>query len=146
MTCEVIDAGRERVLTGAMTTLIARPAEDRLRTVLRVDSAVVLLAGLLLALTPSSWYGDAPSWLSHAAGAALAVSAVDVGVASRWNGRALRLAATITAELAFAWTVAVVVAVELFDVRGAGLEVLALGGLATLVLGIIETSLVRALR
>jgi hypothetical protein len=130
----------------AMTALLTHPVEDRLRTVLRVDSAVVLVAGLLLALTPSSWYGDAPSWLSHAAGAALAVSAVDVGVASRWRGRALRLAATVTAELAFAWTAAVVVAIEVFAVRGAGLEVLALGGLATLVFGILETSLVRALR
>ena len=129
-----------------MTTLLARPAEDRLRTVLRVDSAVVLVGGLLLALSPSSWYGSAPGWLSHAAGAVLAVSAVDVGLASRWQSRALRMAATVTAELAFVWTVLVVVAIEVFDVRGAGLEVLAFSGLSTLVFGILETRLVRALR
>ena len=129
-----------------MTTLLARPAEDRLRTVLRVDALVVGLAGVLLALSPSSEFGSMPSWLSHTAGALLAVSALDVGIASRWHGRALRLAALVTAELAFLWTALVVVAVEAFDVRGAGLEVLALGGLATLVFGILETSLVRALR
>ena len=129
-----------------MTALLTRPAEDRLRTVLRVDSAVVLLGGLLLALSPSSWYGTAPAWLPHAAGAVLAVSAVDVGLASRWQSRALRMAATVTAELAFVWTALVVVAVEVFDVRGAGLEVLAFSGLSTLVFGILETRLVRALR
>lgn len=129
-----------------MTTLLANPVEDRLRTVLRIDSLIVGVAGLLLALSPSSWYGSMPSWLSHGAGALLAFSALDVGIASRWSGRALRLAALVTAELAFLWTALVVVAIEVFDVRGSGLEVLALGGLATLVFGVLETSLVRALR
>jgi len=129
-----------------MTTLVSRPAEDRLRTTLLVDAVVVGLSGVLLATTPSSWYGDLPGWLVRAAGIALAVAAVDVGLASRWRGRRLRLAATVTAELAFAWTLGVLLAADLGHVRGDGLEVLALSGVATLVFGTLEVSLVRALR
>ena len=129
-----------------MTTLTVNPVEDRLRSVLAVDAVVVGLSGVLLAATPSSWYGDLPGWLVRVAGVALAVAALDVGLASRWRGRRLRLAATVTAELAFLWSAGVVVAADLGHVRGDGLEVLALGGLATLVFGILETSLVRALR
>ncbi len=129
-----------------MTTLTVNPVEDRLRTVLLVDAFVVGLSGVLLAATPPSWYGSAPSWLSVVAGIALALAAADVGIASRWRGRRLRIAGLVTAELALAWTALMVVAAEVFDVRGDGLEVLALSGLATLVFGILETSLVRALR
>jgi hypothetical protein len=128
-----------------MTTLLARPAEDRLRSVLLVDAVVVGLSGVLLAATPSSWYGDLPGWFVRIAGVVLAVSAADVGIASRWTGRRLRLAATVTAELAFVWTAGVVLAAELGDVRGAGLEVLALGSLATLAFGVLEMRLVRSL-
>jgi hypothetical protein len=129
-----------------LTTPTASLLEDRLRSVLAVDAVVVGLCGVLLAGTPSSWYGDLPGWLVRVAGAVLAVAALDVGLASRWRGHRLRLAATVTAELAFLWTAGVVAAADLGHVRGAGLEVLALGGLATLVFGILETSLVRALR
>ncbi|MFN2537489.1 MAG: hypothetical protein ABR549_04965 [Mycobacteriales bacterium] len=129
-----------------MTTLIARPVEDRLRTTLAVDAVVVGLSGVLLAATPSSWYGDLPGWLVRLGGILVALAAVEVGLASRWRGQRLRLAGTVTADLAFGWTVLVVVAVEAFGVRGAGLEVLGFSGLATLVFGILETSLVRALR
>jgi hypothetical protein len=129
-----------------MTTLVSRPAEDRLRTTLLVDAVVVGLSGVLLATTPSSWYGDLPGWLVRVAGVVLALVSAEVGLMSRWHDRRLRLAATAIADLAFVWTALMVIAVELGDVRGAGLETLALSGLATLVFGILETSLVRALR
>jgi hypothetical protein len=129
-----------------MTTLLARPAEDRLRSVLAVDAVVVGLSGVLLAATPSSWYGDLPGWLVRSAGILLALVSAEVGLVSRWRGRRLRLAAVVIADLAFLWTAMVVTAAELGDVGGAGLEVLALSGLATLVFGVIETSLARLLR
>ena len=69
-----------------MTTLTVNPVEDRLRTVLLVDAFVVGLSGVLLAATPPSWYGSAPSWLSVVAGIALALAAADV--ASRPAGGA----------------------------------------------------------
>ena len=128
-----------------MTTLVARPAEDRLRTTLLTDALVVGLSGVLLAATPSSWYGDLPGWVVRVGGIVLALVSAEVGVASRWRGPRLTLAATVIADLAFLWTVALLVAAEVFDVRGAGLEALAFSGLATLVFGFLETSLVRAL-
>lgn len=129
-----------------MTTLIAHPLEDRLRSVLAVDSVVVGLCGVLLAATPSSWYGDLPGWFVRLGGIVLALSAVVVGGASRGYGHRLLLAGGVTADLAYVWTGVTVLMAELGHVRGAGLEVLALGGIATLVFGMLETSLVRALR
>ena len=129
-----------------MTTLITRPAEDRLRSVLAIDAVVVGLSGVLLAATPSSWYGNLPGWFVRVGGILLALVSAEVGVMSRWHDRRLRLAATVIADLAFVWTAGVVLAIELGDVHGSGLETLALSGIATLVFGILETSLVRALR
>ena len=129
-----------------MTTLIAHPLEDRLRSVLAVDGVVVGLCGLLLTLTPASWYGDLPGWFVRLGGVLLVGSAVAVGGASRGPGHRLVQAAAVTADLAYVWTGVTVVLAEYGHVRGAGLEVLALGGVATLVFGMLETSLVRALR
>ena len=129
-----------------MTALTLSPAEDRLRTVLAVDALVVGLSGLLLAATPSSWYGDLPGWVVRVGGIVLALVSAEVGLVSRWRGRRLTLGATVTADLAFLWTATLLVGVEVFDLRGAGLETFAFSALATLVFGLLETSLVRALR
>jgi hypothetical protein len=118
-------------------------SEDRLRSVLLIDSIVVTTLFVALAASPASWYGDLPVRVLGIVGAVLAA---DVFVFSRWSGRKLRIGAVVTAEAALAWSIATVVLIEVGDVRGAGLELLALSGLATLVFGILETRLVRALR
>ena len=123
-----------------------RSTEDQLRSLLRLDAVVVGLAGLVLALTPTAWYGDLPGWLSRAAGLALVLSAVIVAEFSRWSGKRLRTAAMLTAEAAFAWTAACVGVMAMTDMRAAGLEVVGFSAVATLLFGIGELRLARTLR
>jgi hypothetical protein len=131
-----------------MTTVTApltRTTEDRLRTVLRADAAVTGAVGLFGLLGPTSTYGDIAGWLPRTIGAVLLVVAVDLLVAARLSGSRLRLAGTVTAELALAWVVATVAVLALVDLPFAGREVLALVGLATLGFAIAELRLVRSL-
>jgi hypothetical protein len=127
-------------------TFIPSTTEDQLRSLLRLDGVVVGLAGLVLALTPTAWYGDLPGWLSRAAGLALVLSAVGVAEFSRWSGTHLRTAAMLTAEAAFAWTATCALVMALADMRAAGLEVVGFSAVATLLFGIGELRLARTLR
>jgi hypothetical protein len=120
--------------------------EHQLRSLLRLDAVVVGLAGLVMALTPTSWYGDLPGWLSRAAGAGLVLSALAVAEFSLWSGRKLRTAALLTAEAAFAWTASCVVAMSLAGMSAGGLEVVGFSAVATLLFGAGELRLARALR
>lgn len=120
--------------------------QSRLQNLLRLDAIIVGPLGLLLALTPTTWYGDLPGWVSRTAGSALVLAAVLVVVFARWTGQRLRTAATITAESAFLWTAASGAAIVMADIRGYGLEVVGATALATLVLGIAELRLARRLR
>jgi hypothetical protein len=129
----------------AVTTPLARTTEDRLRTVLRVDAAVTGAVGLFGLLGPTSTYGDVPGWLPRTVGAVLLVVAVDLLLAARLAGSRLRLAGTVTAELALAWVVATVAVLALVDLPFAGREVLALVGAATLGFAVVELRLVRSL-
>ena len=129
----------------AVTTPLARTTEDRLRTVLRVDAAVTGAVGLFGLLGPTSTYGDVPGWLPRTVGAVLLVVAVDLLLAARLSGSRLRLAGTVTAELALAWVVATVAVLALVDLPFAGREVLALVGAATLGFAVTELRLVRSL-
>jgi hypothetical protein len=129
----------------ALTTSVTRTTEDRLRTVLRVDAAVTGAVGLFGLLGPTSTYGDVPGWLPRVVGAVLLAVAVDVLLAARLSGRRLRLAGTVTAELALAWVIATVAVLALVDLPFAGREVLAIVGAATLGFAIAELRLVRSL-
>lgn len=127
-------------LTGFAST------EDRLRTVLRVDAVVTAGVGLLALVSPLSWYGDTAGWLVRTVGVVLLVVGVDLALLSRLSGRALRIAGTVTAELAFAWVAGTVAVLAFVHLPAAGVEVLALVGAATLLFGLAELRLVRALR
>lgn len=132
-----------------MTSTVLAPTtttEDQLRSLLRLDAIVVGLAGLVLTLTPTAWYGELPGWLSVAAGAAMVLSAIDVALVARWSGRRLRIAATVIAELAFTWTAACVAVIALADLSAKGLEVVGFSAIATLLFGIFELRLARSLR
>ena len=129
----------------ATTTAHAPTTEDRLRTVLRADAVVTGAVGLFGLLGSPSLYGDVPGWLPRAVGAVLLLVAIDLGIASRWSGRRLRLAGTVCAELALGWVVATVAVLALVDLPLAGTEVLLLVGAATLVFAVLELRLVRSL-
>src|SRR6476661_5836370 len=129
----------------AVTTSAIRTTEDRLRTVLRADAAVTGAVGLFGLLGPTSTYGDAPGWLPRVVGAVLLAVAVDLVLAARLSGSRLRLAGTVTAELALAWVVATVAVLALVDLPSAGREVLAIVGAATLGFAIAELRLVRSM-
>jgi len=116
-------------------------AAHQLRRVLRVDGVVTAGVGLLGLLGPS-WYGE-PAWLARTVGAALLLIGVEVFLLA--SHRRLKLVATVVAEAAFAWVVALVVA-GLVDMDTAGREVLALTAVVTLAFGITETRLVRSMR
>lgn len=120
-----------------MTSLTAAHPST-LPTLLRADAAVTVLAGLVLLLTPSSWYGDLPSTLVRGAALVFVLAGVEVAALSRCTGQRLRLVTTVTGELALATAVGLVVAAEVGDVRGAGLEVLGLTAVACVVFGILE--------
>ncbi len=131
-----------------MTTAITgfTSTEDRLRTVLRIDGAVTAAVGLLALETPLAWYGDTPAWLVRTIGALLLVTGVDLALLTRASGRLLRVGATVTAELAFAWVLATVVVLLEWDLPTQGTELLTGVGLVTLGFGIAYTRLVRGLR
>ena len=129
----------------AITTSVTRTTEDRLRTVLRVDAAVTGAAGLFGLLGPTSTYGDAHGWLPRVVGAVLLAVAVDLVLAARLSGSRLRLAGTVTAELALAWVAATVAVLAFVDLPFAGREVLTIVGVATLGFAIAEIRLVRSL-
>lgn len=129
------------------TTLPAvAPVEQRLRTVLRADAVATGAVGLLALVGPLSPYGDVPAWLPRTVGAALLLVALDIALASRWSGRRLRLAGTVTAELALTWVAVTAVVLATRDLPASGVELLALVGLATAAFGVAELRLVRALR
>ncbi|MDT7571329.1 MAG: hypothetical protein QOE05_1503 [Actinomycetota bacterium] len=128
----------------ALTTTSATTAEDRLRSVLRLDAVVTGAAGLFALLGPGSTYGDVEGWIPRTLGALFVLAALVVAVESRTSGRTLRLIGTLTADAAFAWTVASIAILLLVDLPAKGEAVVALVGLATLLFGIVETRLVRA--
>jgi hypothetical protein len=136
----------EAQMTTTADVRISSSTEDQLRSALRLDAVVVGLIGIVMALTPTAWYGDLPAWLSRAAGLALVLSAIDVAVMAQWSGKKLRVAATVVAELAFAWTIACVVVMATADLTTGGLEVVGVSALATLVFGVLELRLARRLR
>lgn len=131
-----------------MTTALTAFAttEDRLRTVLRVDAVVTGAVGLLALESPQDWYGGTPGWLVRTVGVALLLTALEIALLSRSEGRRLRLVGTVVAELAFAWVAASVAVLLLVDLSGAGREVVAVVAAATLGFALTETRLVRALR
>jgi hypothetical protein len=129
-----------------MTALaLETTTEDRLRAVLLIDGIVTAAVGVLFVLAPSSWYGDSPGWLVRTVGVVLALVGLEVGLASRWSGRRLRLAGLVTAESAFAWTLGSLVVMAIVDLPTVGLEVVGVVAVGTLVFGLVETRLVRAL-
>jgi hypothetical protein len=119
----------------------AATAEDRMRSVLRLDAAVTGAIGLVGLLGPS-WYGG-PSWVARAVGAVFVLVALEVAVMTRSTGRRLRMTGVVVAESAFAWTVAALLAASLVDMDTVGREVLVLTALGTLALGVVETRLAR---
>jgi hypothetical protein len=152
MTSEVIDSTHRLGCSGehlhreelVMTTLTvpATNAESQLRRVLQADGVVTAAVGLFGLLGPS-WYAG-PSWLARGVGLVFLL----VGIAAAILSRSSRVAlvGTVVAELAFAWTVTAVALAALFDMDMAGREVLLVTAAGTLVFGILETRLVRAMR
>lgn len=109
-----------------MTVLTAPAArtdvDARLRGLLRADAAVTGLVGAVLAVDagPVSRAVDVPRGAVLATGLLLVVVALDLLLAARWSGRRLRLAATVTAELAAAWVVGSAVLLAVRDTTAAG--------------------------
>ena len=136
----VADApGRTRVPTGAPTG----PAAS-MRRVLLADAIVTAGFGALALLAPTSWF-DA-SWLPRAVGAVLLVVALEVGLASRWSGRRLQLAGTVTGELAVAWVVSALAVAVLVDLPTAGAVLLEASAAVTAVFAALELRLARHIR
>ena len=108
-----------------MTVLTApapRTTDARLRSVLRTDAVVTGLVGAVLAVDsgPVSRAVDLPRAAVLAVGLLVVAVALEMALASRWEGRRLRLAATVTAELAVAWVVASAVLLVVRDTTAAG--------------------------
>ena len=137
------------VLTAPPTTASTDTTDTRLRAVLRADAVVTGLVGAVLAVDAGPVAGavsgavDVPRGAVLATGVALVAVALDLLLAARWSGRRLRLAATVTAELAAAWVVgsAVLLAVSRPGAAGTALVV----GVAAVTAGF-ATAYVRALR
>ena len=124
----------------------AAAAEDRLRTLYKVDAAVTAAVGALFLLAPDSAYGDLPGWFGKVTGAVLLVVAADLAVGSRWSGKRLRWSAVALGELALAWVLASGVVVAL-DVLPTASDVAAVAIAAvTAFFGISYLRLARALR
>jgi hypothetical protein len=130
----------------AVTTAPTVTTEDRLRTVLRVDGIVTALVGLFGLLGPTSTYGYVPGWLPRALGAGFLLAGALVFVEAKSTGRTLALIGTLTADAAFAWTLASAAILAFADLPARGELIVAVVGLATLAFGITETRLVRALK
>lgn len=131
-----------------MTTLVSpvRTAPDHARAVLAADAAVTAGVGLVGLLSPLDWYGGTPGWLVRALGVALLVVAADLALATRLSGRSLRLAATVTGELALAWVAATAVVLATVELPTAGREVLVGQGLLTLGFAVAHLRAARSLR
>ena len=127
----------------ALTTTPTATTEDRVRTVLRIDALVTGAAGLFALLSPASMYGDVDVWIPRALGISFVLAGLLVAVESRTTGRTLRLVGALTADAAFAWTVASILILLLVDLPAKGEAAVAVVGLGTLVFGIVETRLVR---
>jgi hypothetical protein len=132
-------------VTATTTTPNATTAEDRLRTVLRVDALVTGAVGLFGLLGPTSTYGDTPAWLPRTLGAGFLLFAIVLAIAIRGDASP-RLAGTITAEAALLSAVAAAVVLALVDLPTRGEVVVALVGLVTLAFGITELRIVRTMR
>ena len=134
-----------------MTAVTATPATPAthapagsMRTVLRADAVVTGLFGALALLGPASWF-DA-GWLPRAVGAVLLLVAVEVGLASRYDGRRLRLAGAVTGELAVAWVVASLAVLLLVDLPTPGAVLVEVSAAVTAVFAVLELRLARRLR
>lgn len=130
-----------------MTTLTAIPArttDESLRTVLRVDAAVTGGVGLLALVSPTAWF-DA-GWLPRAVGVVLLIVAIEVALFARSDGRRLRLAGTVTGELAVAWVVASIAVLVLRDLPTTGALLIEAVAAVTAVFAFLELRLVRRLR
>jgi hypothetical protein len=125
-------AGQVRTATGSM------------RTVLRADAVVTAGFGAFALLGPASWF-DA-GWLPRAVGAVLLLVALEVGLASRYDGDRLRLAGAVTGELAAAWVVASVAVLLLVDLPTTGAVLVEVSAAVTAVFAVLELRLVRRLR
>lgn len=119
-------------------------AAASMQRVLAADAAVTAGFGLVAVLGPTAWF-DA-GWLPRVVGAVLLVVAVEVALASRWSGHRLRLAGTVTGELAIAWVVGALAVVFLVDLPTAGVLLLEVSAAVTAVFAVLEMRLARALR
>lgn len=118
--------------------------EATMRRVLLADAVVTAAFGALALLAPTSWFDAA--WVPRAVGAVLLVVAVEVGLASRWSGRRLLLAGTVTGELAAAWVVGALAVVALVDLPTTGAVLLEVSAAATVVFAVLELRLARRIR
>ena len=130
-----------------MTALLDPTALDtdpaRLGALLREDALVTGAVGAFALLGPHLYGDDVAAWVPRAVGAVLLVVAADLGLASRWRGRRLRLATAVCADLALAWVAASVAVLALVDPPAAGTAVVAGVAAVTLAFGVAE---LRALR
>lgn len=131
-------------MTTTTAPAVAATASERMRAVLLADAIVTGGFGLLAVGAPTAWF-DA-GWLPRAIGVVLLVVAAEVAVASRWSGSRLRLAGTVTGELAVAWVVAAVTVLLLVDLPRTGALLLELSALVTAGFAVAELRLVRRLR
>jgi hypothetical protein len=132
-----------------VTAVLTTPAPTRtdeasMRTVLRADAVVTGAVGLLALLAPSVWFDAA--WLPRAVGAVLLLVALEVGLASRYDGKRLRLAGAVTGELAAAWVVASVAVLLLVDLPTTGALLVEAVAAVTAVFAVLELRLARRMR
>jgi hypothetical protein len=131
--------GRTRVPTAAPTG-----PDASMRRVLLADACVTAAFGAVALLAPTAWF-DA-GWLPRAIGFVLLVVAVEVGLASRWSGRRLRLAGTVTGELAIAWVIGALAVAVLEDLPTTGAVLLEVSAAVTVVFAVLELRLARHMR
>jgi hypothetical protein len=124
----------------------APTAEDRLRTVLRVDALVTAAAGVVALLGPTSSYGDVPGWLTRVIGALFLVTAAGLAVACRRTGDQLRLVGDVCGMAAAMWVIATIAILELVEMPARGEAILAIVGIATLVFAVLELRTTRTMR
>jgi hypothetical protein len=130
----------------ALTTARPVSTEDRLRAVLRLDSVVTSLAGLLAIVGPASTYGDVPGWLPRLVGVGFVLAAVGLAMETRQSGGRLTTVGAVCCAAAFAWTAVTAVILATAELPARGELVLAGVGLATLAFAIAELRVVRTLR
>lgn len=130
--------------TAHAPSVTSTSASASMRRVLLADAVVTAGFGAVALLAPTSWF-DA-GWLPRAIGAVLLVVAVEVGLASRWSGRRLRLAGTVTGELAIAWVIGALAVAVLVDLPTTGAVVLEVSAAVTVVFAVLELRLARLMR